>query len=343
MTRFGLLPGGTPVEKIALCRGGMSCAILTYGGTLQALNVPDREGKPVDVVLGFDDLKGYREQTNYIGALVGRYANRIARGRFVLNGEEYVLCCNNGENHLHGGAVGFDKRVWTVDSVEKDRVTLSLFSPDGEEGYPGNLSVRVTYTLTEDALELDYEGVSDRDTLCNLTNHAYFNLAGHGGAPVTGQSIRILGDRYTPTDAGLIPLGELAPVEGTPMDLREAVLIGSGMNADFHQIVQAGGYDHNWAVNGDVGRLRLGARAFCPETGIAMEVETTLPGIQLYVSNFEGEGLVGKNGVRYVGRSAFCLETQFYPDSPNRPAFPQAILRAGEKWTHKTVFRFSVQ
>lgn len=340
---FGYMPDGREVEKITLYRGEMSCSVLTYGGTLQALRVPDGNGRAADVVLGFDTLEGYWDQTSYIGALVGRYANRIAGGRFTLNGEEYTLCRNNGENHLHGGRVGFDKKVWTVECLEDHRLTLSLISPDGEEGYPGTLSVRVTYTLTEDGLALDYEAASDRDTLCNLTNHAYFNLAGHGDTPVTGQILQIFADRYTPTDVGLIPLGELAAVDGTPMDLREGAAIGVGMSTDFPQLVQAGGYDHNWAVNGEVGTLRPAAAARCPETGISMAVMTTMPGLQLYVSNFEGDGLVGKGGARYAGRNAFCLETQFYPDSPNQPGFPQAILRAGDVWSHKTVFQFSVR
>ena len=338
--RFGTMPDGQVVEKITLRRGKLSCAVLTYGGTLQSLRVPDQTGREVDVVLGFDTLEGYWGQTNYIGALVGRYANRIARGKFTLNGREYTLAVNNGENHLHGGQVGFDKRVWTVERMEEDSLTLSLVSPHMEEGYPGTLRAEVTYTLTEEALVLDYRAESDRETLCNLTNHAYFNLAGHGDHPVVHHVLHIFADCYTPTDPGLIPLG-LVAVDGTPMDLREGLAIGAGMGTDFPQIAQAGGYDHNWAVNGRVGTLRPAARAYSPESGITLEVDTTLPGIQLYVSNFEGEGLAGKDGACYRGRNAFCLETQFYPDSPNQPDFPQAILRPGEVWEHRTVFRFS--
>lgn len=333
---FAVLPDGTEVQKITLRSGNMRCAVLTYGGTLQSLEVPGTDGEPVDIVLGFDTLEGYGGQTNYIGGLVGRYANRIAKGRFALNGKEYALCANNGENHLHGGQVGFDKRVWTVETLEDDRLTLTLFSPDGEEGYPGNLNVRVTYRLSENALRLDYEAVSDQDTLCNLTNHAYFNLSGHNGSPVTEQELQIFGDFYTPVDEGLIPLGELAPVEGTPMDLRQPQKIGARMFDDFEQLTRTGGYDHNWALSGTAA-----AKAYCAETGIAMEVETTLPGIQLYVSNFPGDGLAGKGGARYLGRQGFCLETQFYPDSPNQPRFPSAVLRKGELWKHQTVFRFA--
>ena len=334
--RFDSMPDGREIRKITLRSGEMCCSVLTYGGTLQSLKVGD-----VDVVLGFDDLAGYQGQTNYIGALVGRYANRIAYGKFTLNDVEYSLAANDGDHHLHGGNIGFDKRLWTVEDLAADRLTLSLFSPDGEEGYPGNLAVRVTYKLAENSLTIDYEAVSDADTLCNLTNHAYFNLSGHNGTPVTEQELQIFGDFYTPTDAGLVPLGKPEPVEGTPMDLRRPLKIGDGMHRDFEQLKQALGYDHNWVLNGETGSLRSAAKAFCPETGLAMEVETTLPGLQLFVSRFPAPGLKGKGDTPYIGRQGFCLETQFYPDSPNHPDYPQAVLRAGESWRHTTVFRFS--
>ena len=341
---FGTMPDGRPVEQLTLRRGDMSCAVLTYGGTLRSLCVPDRAGMVRDVVLGFDTMEGYQNQTNYIGALVGRCANRIARGKFTLNGEEYTLAVNNGENHLHGGEMGFDKRLWTVERAGEDFVTLSLVSPHLEEGYPGTLRAEVTYTLTDGALVLDYRAESDRDTLCNLTNHAYFNLAGHGERPVTDHVLTLHADRYTPTDPGLIPLGPLAPVDGTPMDLRKGLTIGEGMASGFSQIAQAGGYDHNWAVNGPVGTLRPAAEALCPESGITLAVETTLPGLQIYVSDFtNGKELEGKGGAPYRGRNAFCMETQFYPDSPNHPDYPQALLRKGEVWEHRTVFRFGTK
>ena len=334
--RFDITPDGREIQKITLRSDDMSCSVLTYGGTLQALTVGG-----VDVVLGFDDLAGYRGQTNYIGALVGRYANRIACGRFTLNGQNYTLATNDGDHHLHGGNVGFDKRLWAVEDLAADRLTLSLFSPDGEEGYPGNLAVRVTYRLTKDALVIDYEAVSDEDTLCNLTNHAYFNLSGHDGFPVTEQELQIFGDCYSPTDAGLIPLGKPEPVEGTPMDLRQPRKIGEGMARDFEQLKQALGYDHNWVLTGEIGTLHPAAKASCGETGITMEVETTLPGLQLFVSRFPAPELKGKGNTPYIGRQGFCLETQFFPDSPNHPDYPQAILRAGEIWRHTTVLRFS--
>ena len=334
--QFDTMPDGSEIRKITLRSGEMSCSVLTYGGTLQSLKVGD-----VDVVLGFDDLAGYQNQTNYIGALVGRYANRIAHGKFTLNGTEYTLAANDGDHHLHGGRVGFDKRLWTVEDLSAHRLTLSIFSPDGEEGYPGNLMVRVTYQLAEDALTIDYEAVSDGDTLCNLTSHAYFNLSGHDGAPVTEQSLQILGDSYLPTDGGLIPLGDPAPVEGTPMDLRQPRLIGEGMAQDFAQLKQALGYDHNWVLNGEADTLCPAAKASCEETGITMSVDTTLPGLQLFVSRFPTPGLMGKGEAPYIGKQGFCLETQFWPDSPNHPEYPQAILRAGDLWKHRTVFRFS--
>jgi len=337
---FAVLNDGTVVEKITLRCGDMSCAVLTYGGTLQSLCVPGADGQIKDVVLGFDTLDEYQNQTYYIGALIGRYANRIAGGRFVLNGKEYVLNKNNGENHLHGGNVGFDKRIWTVEMLEDDRLTLSLTSPDGEEGYPGTMQVKVTYRLTGNALCLDYEAVCDQDTICNLTNHAYFNLSGHDGHPVIEQELQILGDYYMPTDCGLIPLGELTPVDGTPMDLRLSQPIGEHIGDDFEQLTQAGGYDHNWVVNEGVGRMRRIARAYCEKTGIAMDVETTLPGVQLFVSQFP-DGFSGKGGTPYSHRQGFCLETQFYPDSPNHPEYPSVVLTAGEAWKHRTVYRFS--
>lgn len=340
VTLFAVMPDGTEVQKITLRSGDMSCAVITYGGALQSLCVPGSDGQVKDVVLGFDTLEGYQNQTYFIGALIGRYANRIAKGRFTLNGKEYVLNTNNGENHLHGGNVGFDKRIWTVEVLEEDCLTLSLTSPDGEEGYPGTMQVKVTYRLTDDALCLDYEAVCDQDTVCNLTNHAYFNLSGHAGGPVTRQELQILGDYYMPTDTGLIPLGKLAPVEGTPMDLRKSQLIGAHIGDNFAQLTQAGGYDHNWVLGGEVGCLRKVARAHCTETGISMDVETTLPGLQLFVSQFP-DGFSGKGGAAYAHRQGFCLETQFYPDSPNHPEYPSAVLPAGKPWKHQTIYRFS--
>lgn len=337
---FGTMPDGTAVEQFTLRAGPLECDILTYGGALRSLRVPDRTGDPVDVLLGFDTLEDYRKQDKYIGALIGRFANRIGASRFTLDGVEYPLYSNDGPNHLHGGQTGFDKQVWTVEDASEQSLTLSLYSPDGQENYPGNLSVRVTYTLVEDGLTIDYQAESDRDTLCNLTNHAYFNLAGHGSGPVSGQEIQLLADRYTPTDERSIPTGEIAPVEGTPMDLRQPTAMGAHWDDSFQQLTFAGGYDHNWAVNGASGVLRPAARVLCPGNGISMVVLTTLPGIQFYSGNYLDGCPAGKDGAPYAKRWGFCLETQLFPDAPNHPNFQTAVLKKGERFHHTTVFRF---
>lgn len=341
---FGTLPDGTAVQQHTLRAGALSCDIITFGGSLRALRVPDRAGKPVDVLLGFDTLEAYAAHGKSMGALVGRFANRIGGACFTLHGKTYRLAANNnGVNHLHGGLLGFNKRVWTVESAGEDRLTLSLFSPDGEEGYPGNLTVRVTYTLTAEGLTIGYWAECDQDTVCNLTNHAYFNLSGHGSGPVADQSIQILADSYTPTDALSIPTGRIDPVEGTPMDLRSPTAIGARIDADFQQLRQAGGYDHNWIPNGESGVLRPIARASSAETGISMEVLSTLPGVQFYTGNYLEGCPAGKDGVVYGNRWGFCLETQFFPDSPNHENFPSCVLRAGESFSSTTAFRFGAQ
>lgn len=343
-TPFGVMPDGTAVELYTLTAGALSCDVITFGGSLQSLRVPDRTGRPVDVLLGFDTLEPYRTHGKSLGALVGRYANRIGGARFTLNGKTYPLAANNnGVNHLHGGLVGFNKRVWTAEDTGEDFLTLSLFSPDGEEGYPGNLKVRVTYTLTEEGLTIAYRAESDQDTVCNLTNHAYFNLSGHGSGPVLDQTIQLLADRYTPTDPLSIPTGEIAPVEGTPMDLREPTPIGARIGEDFPQLRQAGGYDHNWIPGGEPGSLRPIARAASAVTGISMEVLSTLPGVQFYTGNYLDGCPAGKGGAAYGDRWGFCLETQFYPDSPNHANFPSCVLRAGEVFDHTAAFRFTAK
>ena len=343
-TPFGVMPDGTAVELYTLAAGALSCDVITFGGSLQSLRVPDRTGKPVDVLLGFDALEPYRTHGKSLGALVGRYANRIGGAKFTLNGKAYPLAANDHEvNHLHGGRVGYNQRVWTVEESTDSSLTLSLFSPDGEEGYPGNLTVRVTYTLTEEGLTIRYQAECDRDTVCNLTNHAYFNLSGHGSGPVTDQLIQVLADRYTPTVPGSIPTGELAPVGGTPMDLRAFTPIGARIDEPFEQLQLAGGYDHNWAIPGWDGTLRTAARARSPKTGITMEVETDLPGVQFYAGNYLDGCPAGKGGAPYAKRWGFCLETQFYPDSPNHENFPSCVLRAGESFDHTAAFRFSAK
>ena len=340
---FGTLPDGQPVSLITLRKGRLSCELLTYGGALRALTVPDRQGGEVDVLLGLPNLEDYLRQDKFLGALIGRYANRIGDSRFTLNGKEYPLRANDGKNHLHGGPVGFDKQVWTVSEGGADFATLTLHSPDGQEGYPGDLDVSVTYRLTEDSIVLDYRATSSADTLCNLTNHAYFNLSGHQSGPVTAQGIQIYAQSYTPTDAGSIPTGEIAPVEGTPMDLRFGRAIGERVDEDFDQLTMAGGYDHNYVVDGPAGVLRPAARAWSPDTGITMEVLTTQPGIQFYSGNYLDGCPAGKDGAPYARRWAFCLETQTFPDAPNKPQFPSALLVKGEEYHQTTVYRFGLR
>ncbi len=309
-TPFGVMPGGAPVDLLTLKRGKLICRIITYGGAVQSLTVPDRNGDPVDVVLGFDTLEDYLRQDKYIGALIGRYGNRIGAARFSLGGKDYALAANDGPNHLHGGVAGFDKQVWTVEKRTPSAVTLSLTSPDGQEGYPGTLHVRVTYRLTADGLELDYWARSDADTLCNLTNHTYFNLDGHASGPVARQHVQLPAQFYTPTDPGSIPTGEIAPVAGTPMDLRAGVVIGKGADRAFVQLRQAGGFDHNWLVPGPIGTLRPAGSAWSDKTGIALEVFTTQSGIQFYSGNYLDGCPAGKSGAPYAKRWGFCLETQ---------------------------------
>lgn len=340
---FGTTPEGQTVSLITLDNGILSCHILTYGATLQALYVPDRRGRGVDVVLGYDTLEEYMAQDGYLGATVGRYANRIAGGRFSLNGREYLLAANNGNNHLHGGIRGFSHRNWSVDNCTADSLTLSLESKDGEEGYPGTLLVKVTYALQGHALSIRYHAVSDADTPCNLTNHSYFNLSGHAGGPVLDQQVQLFAQTYTPSNAESIPLGAIVPVEGTPMDLQSPTAIGAHIEEDFHQLVQGHGYDHNYVVDGEAGTLRPAARAYSGDTGITMQVHTTQPGVQFYTANFLEAGRRGKGGCAYGPRHAFCLETQNFPDAPNQPAFPRAVLKRNEAYQHTTEFIFTAE
>ena len=340
-TPFGRMPDGRPVSAYLLTAGSLSCRILTYGGAVQSLTVPDRAGRAVDVVLGFDTLEDYLRQDKYMGALVGRYANRIGGSSFTLKGAEYPLPANDGPNHLHGGVLGFDKQLWTVEAASDCSLTLSLTSPDGQEGYPGTMTVRASYTLQNGALTLDLQAQSDRDTLCNLTGHTYWNLSGHQSGPVLGQSIQLFADRYTPSGPDSIPTGEIAPVAGSPMDLRVPQPIGAHIGDSFPQLLQAKGYDHNWAVNGWDGSLRPAARAWSPDTGILLELSATLPGLQLYTGNFLSGCPAGKGGAPYADRWGFALEPQYFPDSPHHPGFPSPVLPAGEEYRQRIVYRFS--
>ena len=343
---FGKVEGRS-VELYTLTnRKGGEAKITTYGATVVSLKVPDRNGKFDDVVLGFDDIDGYLTGTAYFGAIIGRYGNRIAKGRFTLNGVEYKLATNNGENHLHGGVKGFDKVIWNAKPFNLKNgagLTLSYLSHDGEEGYPGNLSVNVTYTLTDNnELKISYAATTDKDTVVNLTHHSYFNLAGQGTGNILNHQLMINADRFTPTDAGSIPTGELRSVQCTPFDFREPTAIGARINQDDEQLKLGKGYDHNFVLNGRIGTLRQVASVFEQTTGRTMEVWTTEPGVQLYTGNFL-DGAKGKSGKIYQFRYGLCLETQHFPDSPNRPSFPSTVLRKGHTFRSNTIYKFSTR
>ncbi|MCY3487371.1 MAG: galactose mutarotase, partial [Bacteroidetes bacterium] len=332
-THFGTLPDGEDVERFRLQNtAGAEASIITYGATLVSLATPDRDGLIEDIVLGYDSLAGYLEANPYFGSIVGRYANRIAEGAFTLDGETYTLARNNGPNHLHGGVKGFDKANWEVEQIIEDTnqvgVSLNYVSTDGEEGYPGTLNVRVTYLLTEDnRLIVDYEATTDKATPVNLTQHAYFNLAGEGS--VEDHHLTLAASHYIPVDSTLIPTGVILSVEGTAFDFRGGNRIGEQIDDDDQQLLYGGGYDHNFVLDRVSGDLVLAATVLEPESGRILEVHTTKPGMQFYTGNFLDGSITGKNGVQYGRRSGFCLETQYYPDSPNQPNFPSSILRPG--------------
>jgi aldose 1-epimerase len=345
---FGKTAEGTAVDLYTLTNArGVQVQITNYGGIVVSLLAPDREGALDDVVLGFDSLDEYRQHNLYFGCIVGRYGNRIANGRFTLDGVEYVLAQNDGQNHLHGGIRGFDKVVWDAEPTQGQdsaALKLSYLSPDGEEGYPGNLSVTVVYTLSEDdALQIDYTATTDEPTVVNLTNHSYFHLAGAGSGDVLGHELMIDADRFTPVSAALIPTGELRSVTGTPSDFRRSTPIGARIDQDDEQLRYGGGYDHNWVLNHEAGALGLAARVYEPTTGRTMEVHTTEPGVQCYTGNVMPPSIAGKDGRTYVWRGGLCLETQHFPDSPNQPSFPSTVLRPGGRYCSTTVYRFSAR
>ena len=345
-TSFGKTSGGENVDLYTLRNAhGVEAKITNYGGILVSLKVPDRNGKFDDVVLGFNDFDSYLKNAPYFGALIGRYGNRIAKGRFTLNGVEYKLAVNNGENHLHGGIKGFDKVVWTgreMKTAAGPAVVLTYLSKDGEEGYPGNLQVRVVYTLTNnDEIRIDYSATTDKDTVINLTHHSYFNLAGEGNGDILGHRVTIFANRFVPTDAGSIPTGELRRVAGTPFDFLKPHAIGERINQDDEQLKFGSGYDHTWVINGLAGRLRPAATAFEPTSGRVMQVWTTEPGVQFYTGNFLDGTLTGKSGKIYQRRFGFCFETQHFPDSPNHPSFPTTTLRKGATYKSTTIYRFT--
>lgn len=345
---FGKVPEGESVDRYTLeNQNGVKVGIITYGGIIQSLHVPDKNGEIEDITLGFATLEGYLEGHPYFGALVGRYGNRIEKGTFKLDGETYKLAINNGPNALHGGLKGFDKQVWKAEEIVQNRIPalkLQYTSDDGEEGYPGTLHCTVIYTLNnENALTIDYFAETDKATPLNLTNHAYFNLAGQGEGEITDHLLMLNADRFTPVDDTLIPTGELRPVKGTPMDFTDPKRIGQDINAESEQIERGGGFDHNFVLNKDDYSLTLGGWAYEPQSGRAMEFYTTQPGVQFYTGNFLDGTLTGKGGKVYKKRYGFCLETQHFPNSPNQPEFPSTILRPGEMYHHTTIYNFSAK
>jgi aldose 1-epimerase len=346
---FGTTPEGKAAELYVLTnKNGMEVSITNYGGTVTSIKVPDRGGKIGDVVLGYDTLEGYVADKVYFGVIVGRYCNRIGHAEFSIDGTKYTLAKNNGDNTLHGGIKGFNKALWEAKDVSKDgepALELKYTSKDGEEGFPGNLTTTVMYTLTnKNELKIDYSATTDKKTVVNLTNHSYFNLAGPGSGDVLKTVLRIEADKFTPVDSGLIPTGELKSVQATPFDFRKATEIGARIDAEDEQLKLGKGYDHNFVlVKNKPNGLTLAARAEEPTTGRVLEVWTTEPGVQLYTGNFLDGSIHGKGGVAYAQRTAFCLETQHFPDSPNHPGFPTTLLSPGQRYHTTTIYKFSAK
>ena len=338
---FGRTAAGAPVDLYTLTNSTtLQVQITNYGGIITSILAPDRSGVRGEVTLGFETLAQYMAGNPFFGALVGRHANRIANGRFTLNGVPYALAQNNGNNHLHGGLIGFDKVVWQAEETPGG-LRLTYRSAAGEENYPGQLDVTVLYTLTEtNGLRIDYTAVADADTIVHLTNHTYFNLAGKGD--ILGHEVTLHADRFTPIDTTLIPTGELRPVEGTPFDFPTPHAIGERIDQPDEQLQRAGGYDHNWVLNGS-GGLAMAASVAEPASGRVLTVSTTQPGVQFYTGNFLDGTLIGRGGALVNRRTGFCLETQHFPDAPNQPHFPSTVLRAGEAYAQSTVFEFSVR
>ncbi len=339
---FGTTSDGIGVDLFTLTNDhGVQVQLTNYGGTITSFLAPDARGELGEINLGFDRLEDYLTRSPYFGCIVGRFGNRIAWARFQLHGKEYRLAQNDGEHHLHGGVKGFDKVVWQAQPFQNEAgvgVRLDYLSPDGEEGYPGNLSVTVTYTLTpQDELRIDYRATTDQATILNLTNHAYFNLAGHG--TILDHVLQIFADHFTPIDATLIPTGEIRSVAGTPLDFRQPTRIGERIDQDDQQLRYGGGYDHNWVINGPAGTLRPAAVLTEPTSGRRLEVHTTQPGMQFYSGNMMPDSLPGRGGQIYTKRSGLCLETQHFPDSPNHPNFPSTVLEPGQVYQETTVFK----
>jgi aldose 1-epimerase len=347
---WGSSPDGRPVEMYTLRNGkGMEARIITYGATLVSLTAPDRHGRMADVVLGFDSIKGYTSRaylraSPYFGATIGRYANRISGGRFLLNGKVVSLSINNPPNHLHGGFSGFDKAIWGAKAGTNEAPSLQLNyeSKDGEEGYPGNLKVRVIYTLRDDALDIVYQATTDQDTIVNLTNHSYFNLKGAGEGDILDHELQLNADRFTPVNEAMIPTGELRPTDNTPFDFKKPARIAARISAKDEQLTFGRGYDHNFVLTDHHALLKWAARVHEPTTGRTLEVWTTEPGLQVYTGNFLRGDLVGKEGKPYGVRGGLCLETQHFPDSPNHNEFPSTVLSSGGTYTSHTIFRLGV-
>lgn len=343
---YGTTAAAAGVDEYTLTNAsGMEVKIITYGGIITSIRTPDRNGNLANVTLGFDTLADYEFRHSYFGAIIGRYGNRIGGAAFNLDGVEYKLAANDGPNSLHGGVRGFDKAIWTAKEVKGDGqvgLELASVSPDGEEGYPGNLSVKVVYTLTADnSLRIDYHATTDKTTVVNLTNHAFFNLGGNGSGTIYNQIVQLNADRYTPVNENLIPTGELAPVEGTPFDFRSPKQIGGGIRSGDAQMVRGRGYDHNFVINReDATSLTRTAWVYDPPTGRTMEVWTTEPGVQFYTANFLNGTLVGSSGGMYRQGDALCLETQHFPDSPNQPGFPSTTLKPGDAYKSTTIYKF---
>jgi aldose 1-epimerase len=341
---FGTLADGGVVEKYTLTSGEIELELISYGARVVALKTKDRDGVWGDVTLGYGELKPYVENTNaYFGVIAGRYANRIAKGRFELEGKTVQTTINDGVNMLHGGGEGFDKRNWEGEVVA-DGVEFALVSPDGDQGFPGTLAVRVRYTLRGSVVRIEYSATTDKTTVVNLTNHAYFNLDGEASGTILEEELTLEADAYTPvSDAAAIPKGEIAAVEGTPFDFRKATVIGSRIGDENDQLKFGRGYDHNWVVRGEAGELRPAAKVYAPKSGRVLTVETTEPAIQFYSGNFLDGTLVGKSGGAYVQRSGFCLETQGFPDAPNHAGFPSTEVKVGREYSSVTTWRFGVE
>jgi aldose 1-epimerase len=345
-SEFGKLADGRSVEAVTLTnKNGVSVRIIAYGAAIQSVMTPDRDGKSADITLAYPDMKGYLENPQYFGATVGRYANRIGNGRFVLDGKTYQLPVNNGPNSLHGGTQGFDKVLWTIEKVGQNSVTLAHVSPDGDQGYPGKLTARAVYTLGENnELTVEYTAKTDKPTVVNLTNHAYWNLAGEGSGTIYDQVLTIPGAETTPVDAGLIPTGAFASVAGTPFDFRAGKPIGRDIRDGSNQQLLFGkGFDHNWVIaRTPVATPRLVAKVEDPKSGRVLEISSTMPGVQFYSGNFLDGAVVGKSGRTYRQGDAFAIEPQFFPDTPNHPEFGSARLDPGQTYRHTIVYRFSV-